>query len=182
MVLSPICVDKSVENIPATPEALLARLESLDINFELHKHRAVFSVAEADEIDRSIAGAHTRNLFVRDKKENMFLITLLADTRIDLGKLAPLIGAGRLSFGSPERLMKNLGVSPGSVTPFAMINDRAHKVTLILDKEMMESDIVNYHPLINTMTVSLTPDELMTFLNDCNCKPKTMDLTPARGA
>lgn len=182
MLLSTNFVDKPVENhIPVTPDELLARLESLGLAFDLHKHRAVFTVAESEDLDAQIPGAHTRNLFVRDKKEKMFLVTLLSDTKIDIGKLAGLLGAGRLSFGSPDRLMKYLGVTPGSVTPFSIVNDREHKVTLILDAEMMKKEIVNYHPLINTMTVGLTPAALMKFLENCGCTSQIIDLTPASG-
>lgn len=182
MVLEPVSVDKSGENLgPATPDELLSLLEKLAIPTTLYKHRAVFSVGEADELDNSMPGAHTRNLFIRDKRENMFLITLLANKPVKLDRLADLLGAGRFSFGSPERLMKYLGVTPGSVTPFAMMNDKEHKVTLILDAEMMEQDIVNYHPLINTMTVGLPPSGLTKFLENCGSKFQIIDLSPASG-
>ena len=167
-------VDKTAE-----PDELLKMLSDVGIGYELHHHRAVFSVGEADDIDAMIGGTHTRNLFLRDKKENMFLVTLLAHRKIDLSRLAELIGAGRLSFGSPERLMTYLGVTPGSVTPFSIINDQDHKVRLILDKDMMESDVVNYHPLINTMTVSLAPKDLSIFLEKAGHLPQIIDLTAA---
>lgn len=172
---------KSSKNIPLLPEELLSRLKLLDINYSLYHHQAVFSVGEADDIDAEIPGAHTRNLFIRDKKENMFLVTLLAHRKIDLGKLASLIGAGRLSFGSPERLMNYLGVMPGSVTPFSIINDIENKVTLILDAEMMKQKIVNYHPLVNTMTVGLTPSDLLKFLETTKHQPQIIDLSTAGG-
>ncbi|PZP56588.1 MAG: hypothetical protein DI586_03260 [Micavibrio aeruginosavorus] len=175
-------VGKSVEDEAAmTAEKLLSCLKALGIGFTLYKHRAVFSVGEAKDVDEAIPGAHTRNLFVRDKKERMFLITLMAHTKIDMKKLAELLGVGRLSFGSPERLVKYLGVTPGSVTPFSIVNDRGHQVTLVLDKEMMDNDIVNYHPLVNTMTVGLTPSDLLKFLENCGCVPQIMDLQAASG-
>ncbi len=174
-------MDKSVDNShPVTPDELLALLEELEIPFTLHKHRAVFSVSESEDLDARIPGAHTRNLFLRDKKGNMFLVTLLAHTKIDLNALAPVIEAGRLSFGSPERLMAYLGVTPGSVTPFSIINDRERKVTLVLDREMMKKEIVNYHPLINTMTVGLAPEGLLQFLEKTGRVPQITDLTPAQ--
>lgn len=173
---------ENVENFaPVTPEDLLALLNDVGITFELHHHRAVFSVGEADEVDAAIPGAHTRNLFLRDKKGNMFLVTLMAHTKIDLNKLAQLLGMGRISFGSPERLMTYLGVTPGSVTPFSIINDQDKKVTLVLDAEMMAQDIINFHPLINTMTVGLKPHDLLRFLEHINVSPNIMDLTPANG-
>ena len=169
------------ENVPALPGELLDRLKELGIGFSLYHHRAVFSVGESDDVDADIPGAHTRNLFLRDKKENIFLVTLLAHTKIDLAKLASLIGAGRLSFGSPERLMKYLGVTPGSVTPFSIMNDVEGKVTLILDAEMMKKEIVNYHPLINTMTVGLAPNDLLKFLETTGHQPQIIDLSLANG-
>lgn len=172
---------KSAENVPALPEDLLEKLKALSIGFSLYHHRAVFSVGEADDVDAEIPGAHTRNLFVRDKKENMFLVTLLAHTKIDLRKLAALIGSGRLSFGSPDRLMTYLGVTPGSVTPFSIMNDIENKVTLILDAEMMKQPIVNYHPLVNTMTVGLTPGDLLKFLETTGHTPQIIDLSSASG-
>ncbi len=165
----------------ATPAALLGRLQALSIDFRLYEHEAVFSVSESEKLDAGMPGVHTRNLFVRDKRENMFLVTLKSDTKIDLSKLAALIGAGRLSFGSPDRLMKYLGVTPGSVTPFAIMNDRGHKVTLVLDRDMMGADLVNYHPLINTMTVGLAPSGLLKFLETVNVTPQIIDLSPAHG-
>lgn len=173
---------ENVENFdPVTPEAFLILLGKIGIKFELHHHKAVFSVGEADEVDAAIPGAHTRNLFLRDKKGNMFLVTLMAHTKIDLNKLAQLLGMGRISFGSPERLMTYLGVAPGSVTPFSILNDVNKKVTLVLDAEMMTQDVINFHPLINTMTVGLKPDDLLKFLEHINVSPKIIDLTPASG-
>ncbi len=182
MSLSSFSVEKPVENIdPVSADQLLGRLKGLGIEYILYEHQALFRVEDASDIERGMTGAHTRNLFVRDKKERMFLITLMADTKIDMKKLADLLKAGRLSFGSPERLFKYLGVTPGSVTPFAMVNDKDHKVTLILDQEMMKYDIVNYHPLINTMTVGLSPADLRKFLENCGCVPQVMDLSAASG-
>ena len=176
-----IAVGNIVDNPVESPETLLARLDAMAIPYELYKHRAVFSVADSQDVDAGISGTHTRNLFVRDKRETMFLVTLMAHKKIEMTKLADLLGAKRLSFGSPERLMNNLGVTPGSVTPFSIANDREGKVTLILDAEMMEKEIVNFHPLINTMTVGLTPKDLIKFLDDCGCRYQITDLTQAQG-
>jgi len=175
----PNSVDNSVENHVFSPETLLDWLVSHKIPHQLHHHRAVFTVGEANDIDAAIPGMHTRNLFVRDKREKMFLVTLEAARKIDLGKLATLMGAGRLSFGSPGRLMKYLGVTPGSVTPFAILNDVSRQVELILDAEMLRSEIVNFHPLINTMTVGLAPASLINLLEAAGITPRIMDLTPA---
>jgi Ala-tRNA(Pro) deacylase len=109
----------------------------------------------------------------------MFLVTLRQETLVDLKKLSFLLGAGRFSFGSPERLWTHLGVLPGSVTPFAILNDHGAYVTLVLEAGMMAQEKVNFHPLINTMTIGLAPAELMTFLEKCGKTPHIIDLTAA---
>lgn len=165
--------------MPTSPEALMERLTALGIPFTLYEHAAVFTVEESKKIDGLIPGCHTRNMFLKDKKGGMALVTLRHDTKVDLNKLAALIGLGRVSFGSPERLWDHLGVRPGSVTPFAIVNDVGHEVTLVLEEGMMREEIVNYHPLINTMTIGLTPDKLLEFLTKINVVPRIIDLSSA---
>ncbi len=175
---------------PATPDELFARLAALGIEVATHRHAAVFTVEEARELRGDLPGAHCKSLFLRDKKGAQFLVVCLEQRRLDMKALAGIIGAGRLSFGSPERLLSALGVEPGSVTPFAAINDRggdrggagpavAPAVTIVLDAEMMAAALVNYHPLINTMTCALTPDALRRFLADTGHQPQIADLGPA---
>ena len=164
---------------PTTPAQLLERLEDLDIPYNIYKHEAFFTVEEGLKFEKDIPGTHCRNLFLRDKKGRMFLITLANETAVDLKKLALLLGTGRLSFGSPERLWNTLGVRPGSVCPFAIINDGDKTVMSILDKSMMAADIVNYHPLINTMTVGLRPCDLLKFMEKCGHTPVILDLALA---
>lgn len=161
------------------PQNLIDFIEKMEIPCQIYNHEPVFTVEESHKVDKGIPGTHTRNLFLRDKKEQMFLVTLRHDTPIDLKKLSDLIGAGRFSFGSPERLWTYLGVKPGSVTPLSILNDINGKVTLILEKGMMETDLVNFHPLINSMTVGLTPSGLMTILEKRGITPQIMDLSPA---
>lgn len=163
--------------MPTSPQALMDRLNALDIPFTLYEHEAVFTVEQANKIDAMIPGTHTRNLFLRDKKGAMFLVTLRHDTRVDLNKLNVLLGAGRFSFGSPERLWQYLGVRPGSVTPFSIINDKKHEIVMVLEKGMMEQEIVNYHPLVNTMTVGLSPNKLLEFLRAIDVEPRIIDLS-----
>lgn len=177
--LSPAPVNHSETDLPTPPEALLARLETLGLPHRVHHHPAVFTVAESQAIDAQIPGAHTRNMFLKDKKGAMFLVTLRHDTPIDLKKLSDVLGAGRFSFGSPERLWDNLGVRPGSVTPFAIINDKTHAITLILEQGMMDEEIVNFHPLVNTMTVGLAPRDVLTFLTAIGVTPRIVDLSAA---
>ncbi len=159
-----------------TPDTLLKKMEAMNIPFHLHHHRAVFSVADGDDVDAKIPGFHTRNMFLRDKKEKMFLITLGQRDPIDLKKLESVLNCGRLSFGSPQRLMKYLGVTPGSVTPLAILNDINHEVTQILDARMMMQDVINMHPLINTMTVGLTAPDLLKVIDRA---PTVIDLSAA---
>lgn len=158
---------------------LLDFMGNLQISYQLYTHAPVFTVEESHKIDADIPGTHTRNLFLRDKKETMFLVTLRHDTMIDLKKLSDLLGTGRFSFGSPERLWTYLGVKPGSVTPLSILNDTDKKVQLILEKGMMEADLVNFHPLDNSMTIGMPPSELMTILEKQGIKPQIIDLSPA---
>ena len=161
------------------PQTLLEHLNKLHIPYQLHSHIPVFTVEEAHKIDAEIPGTHTRNLFLRDKKDTMFLVTLRHDTPIDLKKLSDLLGCGRVSFGSPERLWTYLGVKPGSVTPLAILNNTAQNVQLVLEKAMMESERINVHPLDNSMTIGLTPSDLMTILEKQGITPHIRDLSMA---
>jgi Ala-tRNA(Pro) deacylase len=170
---------QTAERLPTSPVQLMERLDSLGISYQLFHHRAVFTVAESADLKQTIPGTACRNLFIRDKKERMFLVTAANETTIDLKKLPALLGCDRLSFGSPERLWKHLGVRPGSVCPFAAINDKENAVRLVLDAAMMQSDLVNVHPLENTMSVALAPSGLTTFLRAVGHEPWVLDLSPA---
>lgn len=161
------------------PEALLKKLEDRGIPYTLYRHQPVFTVAESQSIDRDIPGAHVRNMFIRDKKEVMFLVTLRHETMIDLKKLPDVINCGRISFGSPDRLWKYLGIRPGSVNPFCILCDTEKQVTLILEKAMMEEDIINVHPMDNSMTVGIKPADLLRLLDDHGVKPIIIDLSAA---
>jgi Ala-tRNA(Pro) deacylase len=175
--MTPTGLPEPLDQTPsATPEQLFAYLRDLGIDYSLHHHPAVFTVAESVRLDRNLPGVQCRNLFLRDRKKIMFLVVAANETRIDLKKLEALIGSDRLSFGSPERLWGHLGVRPGSVCPYALINDRQGVVNVILDAYMMRSDIVNYHPLVNTMTIGVRPDDLLTFIRSTGHDPKIVDL------
>ena len=150
---------------------LLADLGTLAIPFAAHEHDAVFTVAESDAVNADIPGAHTKNLFLKDKKDQLWLVTAAAYTSVDLKGLPDLIGAGRLSFGSPERLMDNLGVTPGSVTPLALINDTARRLRFVLDEKLTQCSTVNCHPLRNDMTTCLAPDALLRLLRHWGYDP-----------
>jgi Ala-tRNA(Pro) deacylase len=167
---------------PATPEELLAFLARLGIETTTHEHAPVFTVVEAGRLRGALPGAHCKSLFLRDKKGAAFLVVCLEDRRLDMKALAGLLGAGRLSFASPERLMARLGVVPGAVTPFAALNDRPAegvRVAVVLDAEMMAADIVNYHPLVNSRTTAIRPADLLRFLAATGHAPRILDLEPA---
>lgn len=165
---------------PMLPEALFACFDKIGISYDLYHHEAVYTVAESEKIDREIPGTPCRNLFLRDKKKQNFLLVLQNGTEVDIKKLPLVMGSGRLSFGSAERLWEYLGVRPGSVCPFAVINDIEKQVKILLDKSMMETDIVTYHPLLNTMSVSLSPADLLKFIEEIGHEPHIVDLSAAR--
>jgi Ala-tRNA(Pro) deacylase len=159
-------------SMPATPDDLFAYLETLGIKSETMHHQAVFTVEESKRLRGEIPGAHVKNLFLKDKKSNLFLISALEDTRIDLKTIHDVIGGqGRVSFCSADQLREHLGVEPGSVTPLAVFNDKESRVTAILDERMMAYDVINVHPLVNTMTTSLKRDDLLAFMTSTSHKP-----------
>jgi len=161
--------------LPTSPEQVLARIESLGIEVRSFRHAPVFTVEEAKALRGELAGAHIKNLFLRNKKGEMWLVTCLEDRRIDLKALAAALGTGRFSFGSAERLMAHLGVQPGAVTPLAVVNDRAGQVRVVLDKALLEFDEVNCHPLVNDMTTTLSAEGLVAFLEAENHPPRILD-------
>jgi Ala-tRNA(Pro) deacylase len=150
--------------MPATPEDLFAFLDRLGIAHSTVTHPPLFTVEQSQSLRGQIPGGHNKNLFLKDKNGRLFLLVLLEEARIDLKALPALIGAGRLSFGSAERLREALGVEPGSVTPFALINDKDRRVTPVLDAAMMAHEVLNYHPLVNTMTTAIRAEDLVKFV------------------
>lgn len=162
MPIEPRLVDGSA---PWTPDRLLAHLRGLGIEAITHHHAPVFTVEQAQALKGDLPGAHTKNLFLRDKKGTMWVVTALHDREVDLKALGPRLGArGRLSFGSEERLMRYLGVRPGSVTPLAVVNDVGRRVTFVLDENLRAFETWNAHPLDNAMTTALAGDDLVRFL------------------
>ena len=158
-----------------TPEQLFAKLDALGIAHRTVSHPPVFTVEEAKKLRGELPGAHIKNLFLRNKKEEMWLVVALEDRAIDLKRLGEVLGAGRLSFGSPERLKTYLGVEPGSVTPFSVINDTGHKVTLVLDRGLEQDGPINAHPLTNTMTSALSLTDLLRFFEATGHVPRWLD-------
>jgi Ala-tRNA(Pro) deacylase len=162
---------------PLTQQQILDRLRDLGILADTVEHHAVFTVAESRSVKAGIPGAHTKNLFLKDKKGRLFLITAQDETRIDLKRTHEALGAsGRLSFGSAEQLRETLGVEPGSVTPLAVANDAERRVTMILDANLMAHERINVHPLVNTATTGLARDDLVRFLTSTGHAPRIVRL------
>ena len=161
---------------PFSPQQLFRRLAEMGIDYRSVSHAPLFTVEQSKELRGELPGGHTKNLFLRNKKGAMWLVTCLEDREIDLKALADLLGAGRLSFGRPERLMRFLGVIPGAVTPLAVINDRLKQVEFAIDSALLKHDPVNVHPLTNDMTVALSPLDLLRFLEAVDHPPRMLDL------
>ena len=160
---------------PATPEDLFAFLDAHGVAHSTLEHPAVFRVGEGEEIKARLPGAHTKNLFLKDAKDQLWLISALGETRIDLKRLPATIGSAKLSFGREEILYDALGVRPGSVTLFALINDAAHRVRVVLDKALFEHKTVNFHPLVNTATTAVSLEGMMAFLKALGVEPQIVD-------
>lgn len=166
--------------LPRSAQDLFAEFDRLGISHDTVEHPAVFTVEESKRLRGELPGAHVKNLFVKDKKGRLFLISAVEDTRIDLKKVHELIGgSGRVSFGSADLLREVLGVEPGSVTPLAAINDTAGRATVILDARLMEFERINVHPLVNTMTTGLSRADLLAFLASSGHQPQIVALHKA---
>jgi Ala-tRNA(Pro) deacylase len=150
--------------MPATRQDLFALFDRLGIAHATLDHAPVFTVAESAGIKAAMPGAHTKNLFLKDKKGALLLFSACADTQIDLNALSKTLGMGRFSFGSAALLHEVLGVYPGSVTVFAAINDPLNRVRVGLDAALFAADVVNFHPLANDATTAIAPAGLDTFL------------------
>jgi Ala-tRNA(Pro) deacylase len=158
--------------MPATREDLMTALARLGISTTTVDHPPVFTVEEAQSLRGKVSGAHTKNLFLKDKKDRLFLIVAPEDADLDLKQLHHRVGAsGRFSFGKPELLMEALGVTPGSVTAFAPINDTAGRVTIVIDSSLAAAETVNCHPLVNTATTTIAAKDLLAFLRSTGHEP-----------
>jgi Ala-tRNA(Pro) deacylase len=155
--------------------SLLERLDEWGIAYRLHTHPPVFTVDEARVHTSHLPGGHCKNLFLKDKKDRLWLATVLDERRVDLNALAKRVGAGRLSFGKPPLLAEVLGVTPGAVTPLAVINDRERRVRVLLDQALMRHAEINCHPLVNDATVVLASDDLRRFFRATGHEPDEVD-------
>jgi len=145
------------------------------IGHTTHDHPAVFRVGEGEEIKAAIPGAHTKNLFLKDAKDQLWLISARDTTQIDLKRLHPVLGSARLSFGNAALMEETLGVTPGSVTAFALVNDKDRRVRFVLDRALAEADQVNFHPLTNTATSGVSAQGFRKFLAAVGVKPLVVD-------
>jgi Ala-tRNA(Pro) deacylase len=165
-----------------SPDQLFAYLDGLGIAHKTVHHTAVFTVEEAQAARGAVEGGHTKNLFLRDKKGALFLVVALEDAAIELKSLHRALGAsGRFSFGAAQAMRELLGVEPGSVTPFAVINDTGLQVTVVLDAAMMEHAALNFHPLINTATTTISREGLVAFLKATGHPPRIVVVSAAPG-
>ena len=147
---------------------IYAVLDSLGIAYTRTDHEAAFTVEQADHLYGHVPGVHSKNLFLRNKKGDVhYLVVVRSDKRVDLKALRAVVDESTLSFASPERLMKYLGVIPGSVTPLGLIHDTAHTVRVMVDRDVMAAEQVNFHPNVNTATLTLARADFERFLAHC---------------
>ncbi|TKT82905.1 prolyl-tRNA synthetase associated domain-containing protein [Aquamicrobium sp. LC103] len=161
-----------------SPEQLLQHLAGLGIVATTVRHPPLYTVADSQALRGEIPGAHTKNLFLKDKKDDFFLLTVGEEAVVDLKQIHHVIGAsGRVSFGKPEKLLELLGVQPGSVTAFGIVNDVNCRVKLILDETLMENEVINAHPLTNEATTSIDRDDLVRFIESTGHQAHVLKLT-----
>jgi Ala-tRNA(Pro) deacylase len=154
---------------------LFAFLSALGVAHHTLDHPAVFRVGEGDEVKASLPGGHTKNLFLKDARGQLWLISALQDARIDLKALPRAIGSAKLSFGPAELMAQTLGVTPGAVTAFGLINDTGHRVRFVLDAALAAADPVNFHPLVNTATTAVSQADFRRFLAAVGVEPLIVD-------
>ncbi len=164
--------------MPASRADLFARLDALGVNHRTVEHPAIFTVEEGRDFKASMPGGHSKNLFLKDKKDRLFLAVCHCDTAVDLVGYGKVAGAkGRLSFGRPDLMTATLGVIPGAVTPFALINESARALAdVAVDDALMRWDEVWFHPLENTASTAISPAGLLTFIRACGFAPRLVDL------
>jgi len=161
----------SADGLPTPPEALLARLDALGIDYLRYHHPPLFTVEESKAHQKDQPGAHIKNLFTKNKKGELWMMTVLQDRVVDLNRFSKALGAGRVSFTNAELLMQYWGVRPGAVTPLGAINDTECKVQVVLDAAIMAAEMVYCHPLVNDQTLRLKPADLLVFLRDTGHEP-----------
>jgi len=156
---------KYEDSLPTSSIQIMQMLDDLGISYALHTHPPLRTVEDSQALRGNIDGAHIKNLYLRDNKKRNFLVVAEESRPIDLKELGQAIGAGRLSFGSPDRLMEFLGVRPGAVSPLTLINDKDHEVKLVYDRHLDEAESINVHPLVNDKTLTMATKGLQQFLD-----------------
>lgn len=164
-------------NETPTPEPLCSVFAALEIPVTSYNHEAIYTVEQGRYLHKALPGGHTKNLFLKDKHKNLWLVVALEQTVINLKALAKFLDCGRLSFGSPDLLQQFLGVTPGSVTPFGLINDPAQAVRPVLDQAMMQENPLYFHPLTNTISTAIAPQDLQKFIKAQGHKAPVVDFT-----
>jgi Ala-tRNA(Pro) deacylase len=163
--------------MPLSPDDLFAKLEALGLRTNTVRHPPLFTVEQSKELRGELPGGHTKNLFLKDKKDRMWLVTAEEDRAVDLKALGGAIGAsGRVSFGSPDRLLRYLGVEPGAVTPFGLVNDTEAQVSFVLDEGLLRHDVLNFHPLTNAATTAIARADFLRFLDAIGHPPRVLAL------
>jgi Ala-tRNA(Pro) deacylase len=163
--------------MPASRADLLAFLQKHGIAASTVEHPPLFTVEQSQALRGEIPGGHTKNLFLKDKKDQIFLVVAEEDAAIDMKTLHKRMDSARLSFGKPELLAELLGVVPGSVTPFGVINDTARRVTVILDNALLRHEKLNFHPLENTATTTIEREDFLAFLRHTGHEPKILGVS-----
>lgn len=171
-----------VFEMPLAPDDLFAQFDALGFKTTTVRHPALFTVEESRRLRGKIPGGHTKNLFLKDKKDRLWLVVAAEDAEIDMKRLHARIGAARLSFGKPDLLAETLGVEPGSVTPFGVINDVDRRVSVVIDAPLLEHEVLNFHPLTNTATTSIAREDFLAFLRACSHEPAIIKVSGADAA
>ncbi len=157
-------------------ELLKKKLNDLAINANYYEHRPIFTAEEGIKYTAHIPGIGVKNLFLRDKNNQFWLVVMPYHLKLNTRKLAPHIGTTELQFAKPEQLLEQLGITPGSVTPLALINDSNHDVQVILDETCMSADLIQIHPLRNDMTITIKPQDLLQFIESCGNEYRIVNL------
>lgn len=166
--------------MPHSPEDLYVRLDGLGISVRKHSHPPLYTVEDSRNLRGEIPGGHCKNLFLKDKKGALWLVVTLEDAEVEMKRLHAVIGSARLSFGKPDLLLEALGVTPGAVTPLALINDAAGRVNVVLDAAMMAHEELNFHPLTNEATVTIASADLVRFIEACGHEPAILPVDTSR--
>ena len=157
-------------------QKLIESFTKHQIEYTLHTHQAVFTGEEAERLQLSIGGPNCKNLFLRDKKRAYFLVSTLNSKRVDFKALSKNFGNGHFSFGNKDDLLEILGVIPGSVTPYGLMNDKIRQVTFLMDKDLMQYEFMNFHPLRNDMTVSVALHQFLNYFEKIDRPPQIVDI------